>query len=173
MTRRRRPANNGHADSTFAGPLIAVSPFAIRFWPARKTPFPGRGQSRQAERGRARAACVCPVPNCESSRPERQAGSRIPAASGGRGGEDRGPPEQPPPPRERRNNRPERLEAATRPLQGRAETPAHPAIRRSVRPLSAAGASCSTRFQPRTPRKNPESISTWRNDSPRCALRLD
>ena len=114
--------------------------------PAAPAPQPVASAAPQAAPAQAPAAGVCPAPSCGWSRRERRAGLRIPAGSGARGGAGRARPELSPlvlasPALSlARKSSPAPREALPEP----AEIPARRAIRRSARPLSVAGAACST-----------------------------
>ena len=148
---RRRAANQGRQRSSlFANARLPVRIDRSRSaWQARRTRSPAHARSRRAAPAPVRAAHACPAPSSGWSRRARRAWRRIRCCvSRAR----------------RRRSRTAGSAAALAPARrepaspARAETPARPAIRRSVRPLSAASAACST--------------STGRHHR-RCALRPD
>jgi hypothetical protein len=190
MSRHQRPANKAARDQglfavkpgfsrsgLFQSSLFSIRAFSIKLWPTRKTPSPARGRSRREGRAQARAAGVCPVPSCGWSRREHRAGLRIPTGSGVHGGEDRARqelsalvPARPKLTPLQWRSSPTELEASL----ARAEIPARLVIRRSVRPLSVAGAACSTRFQNAIQNRKTEiTFADRAPNSRRCALRFD
>src|SRR5262249_44937735 len=113
------------AAGTLPTPARRVSSRVVSLWRVRRKRCPAHGRLPRAARVRVLAGRACPAPSSGWFRRARQALQRTPAGSAARGGADRA------------------LRACRLPQAGQRHpaptgTPAHRAVRRSVRPLSAA-----------------------------------
>jgi hypothetical protein len=120
--------------------------------PMPQTPSPDRARSRRGAPAPARAADVCPAPNCGWSLRARQAGRQIQAGSAASGGEGHGPPGAACAPPEQ-----QRRPAQWKVARMRARIRARLAVQRFAHPLSAATAACSA---PRLGEQSPMRVKT-------------